>query len=209
MSCPGGFSVLLHYYWESSWFTWPISYRRRRIIKNVIKNGIIIGEETVGEATSWEDDYMDTIYHEELTHATLDGWHEHCDRTSICIRTSEDYPQFVNYFTVDPSTRARCFPSGGTPSPTPLNGKSSPPPKRKKEMCCPCDVIATMIERSMAEKARQSELIKNHIDQRFIEALKNINQQLGAIQIDLDLDPVIQEIRQVRTDLWNGVGGKD
>jgi hypothetical protein len=88
-------------------------------------------------------------------------------------------------------------------------GKSSPPPKRKKEMCCPCDVIATMIERNMAEKARQSELIKNHIDQRFLEALKNINQQLGAIQIDLDLDPVIQEIRQVRTDLWNGVGGKD
>jgi len=88
-------------------------------------------------------------------------------------------------------------------------GKSSPPPKREKEMCCPCDVIATMIERNMAEKARQSELMKNHIDQRFIEALKNINQQLGAIQVDLDLDPVIQEIRQVRTDLWNGVGGKD
>jgi len=188
--------------WEGEWEAEPIAYRQRNITRNVIQNGRIVRVEVIGRVLSWESDYVNTLDPEQTIHGSLSSFYQDCVDYWECGGE-------VEYFTVDPSTRARCFPSGGTPSPTSLNGRSSPPPKRKKEMCCPCDVIATMIERSMAEKARQSELIKNHIDQRFIEALKNINQQLGAIQIDLDLDPVIQEIRQARTDLWNGVGGKD
>jgi len=193
MSCPNGFSVTLHNYYEGTWRAYGIAYKQRRIIG------------TGGTVLSWEEDYFSELDEEQIF-TSLDAWHDNCYTYSECNKNTEDNP---DYFTVSPSVRANCFsqaPSSSTPL---INGRSSPPPKRKKEMCCPCDVIATMIERNMAEKARQSELIKNHIDQRFLEALKNINQQLGAIQIDLDLDPVIQEIRQVRTDLWNGVGGKD
>jgi len=86
-------------------------------------------------------------------------------------------------------------------------GKSSPPPKRKKEMCCPCDVIATMFERKMAEKARQSESVKDHIDQRTIEQLKTINKMLQGMTIDLDLQPVIDRLNEVEANLWNGLGG--
>jgi len=207
MSCPDGFSVHLYYIWEGKWDREPISHRQRNIIKDEIRNGKIV-EVVTGRVLSWESDFIDTVYSDGV-YGSLEEWHENCITHSNCNGNNEDEPERSDYFTVDPFTQARCFPSGGSPSPTPSNGKSSPPPKKKKEMCCPCDVIATMFERNMAEKARQSELVKNHIDQRFIEALKNINQQLGAIQIDLDLDPVIQEIRQVRTDLWNGVGGKD
>lgn len=207
MSCPNGFSVWIHSIWEDQWDSEEISYRHRNIIENVIQNGSMVVV-VIGRVLSWESDYTDTVSSDGI-YKSLGEWHENCSTHSNCNGTNEDEPERSDYFTVGPSTRARCFPSGGSPSPTPSNGKSSPPPKMKKEMCCPCDVIATMFERNMAEKARQSELMKNHIDQRFIEALKNINQQLGAIEIDLDLDPVIKEIRQVRTDLWNGVGGKN
>lgn len=71
-------------------------------------------------------------------------------------------------------------------------------------MCCPCDVIATMIERSMVEKARQSESVKDHIDRRTIEQLKSINKMLQGMTIDLDLQPVIDRLNEVEANLWNG-----
>ncbi|MEG4287004.1 hypothetical protein QUB68_28260 [Microcoleus sp. A006_D1] len=201
MSCDN-ISVTLHYNWEGEWDTEPIAYRRRNIVDYVFVNGRNT-KVVVGSVISWESGFENEIDDTATIFSTLAEWHEYCTEHSIC-----NGPNF-DYFTVDPGTRSRCFSATPPAQSAPfLSGASSPPPKRKKEMCCPCDVIATMIERSMAEKARQSEIIKDHIDQRFIEALKNINKQLGAIDIDLDLDPVIKEIRQVRTDLWNGLGGQ-
>ncbi len=109
-----------------------------------------------------------------------------------------------SFFTVDSSTRSRCFSPPPSPSPSPsLGGNASPPPPPgKQDMCgCDCNTIATIIEERLAS---QNKPIKDHIDQRTIEQLKAINKMLQGMAIDLDLQPVIDRLNELEANLWNG-----
>ena len=59
----------------------------------------------------------------------------------------------------------------------------------------------------MAEKQRLLDAIKEHIDSRAIEQLKHINKMLQDIDMGLDLQPVIDEVKRVEKNLWNGING--
>jgi hypothetical protein len=59
----------------------------------------------------------------------------------------------------------------------------------------------------MAEKQRLLDAIKEHIDSRAIEQLEHINKMLQDMSIDVDLQPVIDVIKQAEKNLWNGING--
>ncbi|MCC3503029.1 MULTISPECIES: hypothetical protein [unclassified Microcoleus] len=59
----------------------------------------------------------------------------------------------------------------------------------------------------MAEKQRLLDAIKGHIDSRAVEQLQHINKMLQDIDMDLDLQPVIDEVKRVEKNLWNGING--
>lgn len=81
-------------------------------------------------------------------------------------------------------------------------GTAAPPPPPGKNMCgCDCNTIATIIEERLAGQNKQ---VKDHVDQRTIEQLKSINKMLQGMTIDLDLQPVIDRLNEVETNLWNG-----
>lgn len=114
-----------------------------------------------------------------------------------------------SFFTVDSATRSRCFSPPPLPSPSPsLGGNAAPPPPPGKNMCgCDCNTIASIIAEHMAEKQRLLDAIREHIDSRAIEQLQHINKMLQDIDMDLDLQPVIDEIKRVEKNLWNGING--
>lgn len=91
---------------------------------------------------------------------------------------------------------------------TPFLGTASPPPPPPRNMCgCDCNTIASIIAEQMAEKQRLLDAIKEHIDTRTLEQLSHINKMLQGIDMDLDLQPIIDEIKRAEANLWNGISG--
>jgi hypothetical protein len=89
-----------------------------------------------------------------------------------------------------------------------LTGDASPPPPPPKNMCgCDCNTVASIMAEYMAEKQRLLDAIKSHVDMRTLEQLKYINKMLQDIDINLDLQPVIDELKRVEANLWNGING--
>lgn len=89
-----------------------------------------------------------------------------------------------------------------------LSGDASPPPPPPKNMCgCDCNTIASIIAEQMVEKQKLLDAIKDHIDMRTIEQLRHTNTMLQGIDIDLDIQPVIDELKRVEKNLWNGING--
>lgn len=87
-------------------------------------------------------------------------------------------------------------------------GTASPPPPSPRNMCgCDCNTIASIIAEQMAEKQRLLDAIKEHVDVRTLEQLNHINKMLQDIDMDLDLQPVIDEIKRAEANLWNGISG--
>lgn len=87
-------------------------------------------------------------------------------------------------------------------------GTASPPPPLPRNMCgCDCNTIASIIAEQMVEKQRLLDALKEHIDSRTVEQLKYINEMLQAVEMDLDLQPVIDEIKRAEANLWNGING--
>ncbi len=87
-------------------------------------------------------------------------------------------------------------------------GTASPPPPPLRKMCgCDCNTIASIIAEQMAEKQRLLDAIKEHIDSRAIEQLEKINEMLQSMELDVDLQPVIDEIKRAEANLWNGING--
>lgn len=104
----------------------------------------------------------------------------------------------------------RCAPLVFSPrSPSLLfPGNASPPPPPPRKMCgCDCNTIASIIAEHMAEKQRLLDAIKQHIDSRAIEQLEHINKMLQDMEMNVDLQPVIDELKRVERTLWNGVSG--
>ncbi|WP_293335927.1 hypothetical protein [Microcoleus sp. CAWBG58] len=102
---------------------------------------------------------------------------------------------------------------GGTrPPPTPIPfffpGNASPPPPPHRKMCgCDCNTIASIIAEQMAEKQRLLDAIKQHIDSRAVEQLELVNKMLQDMEMNVDLQPVIDELKRVEQTLWNGISG--
>jgi hypothetical protein len=200
-SCANGFSVVLHYWWEGQFSRQGIDYRKRPIVDYVFTNNRLT-RIPKGEVISWESTYVDELVSGETIYGSLAAWHQHCQDSSICSNR--------DYFTVDPATRSRCFsPSAPTPPPSLiLRGTASPPPPPPRKMCgCDCNTIASIIAEHMAEKQRLLDAIKEHIDSRAVEQLQHINKMLQDIDMDLDLQPVIDEVKRVEKNLWNGING--
>lgn len=200
-NCANGFSVTLHYWWEGQFNSQGIDYRKRPIVDYVFINNRLT-RVPKGEVISWESTYVDELTSGETIYGSLGGWHQYCKESSgICSNR--------DYFTVDPATRSRCF-SPSVPPPPPsliLRGTASPPPPRRKMCGCDCNTIASIIAEHMAEKQRLLDAIKEHVDTRAIEQLKHINKMLQDIDMDLDLQPVIDEVKRVEKNLWNGING--
>jgi hypothetical protein len=99
-------------------------------------------------------------------------------------------------------------PDLSTFSPVAFEGLASPPPPppdKKNMSCCPdYNLIATIVEDKLTN---QNQSIKNHVDQRTLEGLKAVNKMLQEMKIDLNLQPVIDRINEVETNLWNGPTG--
>lgn len=88
------------------------------------------------------------------------------------------------------------------------SGTASPPPPPPRKMCgCDCNTIASIIAEQMVEKQRLLDALKEHVDIRSVEQLEYINKMLQDIDMSINLQPVIDEVRQVRTDLWDGNNG--
>lgn len=88
-----------------------------------------------------------------------------------------------------------------------FSGGNAPPPPDKRENCmncgCDCNDIATMIQRQLAEQAALFEGLKDHIDRRVKEEVTIHGKQLEAM--NLDLQPMMDRINQVESNLWNGI----
>lgn len=200
--CPNGFFVLLHYWWEGQWHSHPLSYRPRNLVDS-FWNGSRVVSNIVGRASCWESDFVSEIEDVKFgVFSTLAEWHENCKETWECSDS--------NYFTIDPNTRSRCFsPAGPTIPLSPiLRGTASLPPPPPRKMCgCDCNTIASIIAEHMAEKQRLLDAIKEHVDMRTLEQLKHTNEMLQSIDMDLDLQPVIDEMKRVEANLWNGISG--
>ena len=155
----------------------------------------------MGEATSWDSGHVSELIFGNAIHGSLGAWHGDCRKTSICSH--------IDYFTIDPATRSRCFSGTSTPPLSPiLRGTASPPPPSPRNMCgCDCNTIASIIAEQMAEKQRLLDAIKEHVDVRTLEQLNHINKMLQDIDMDLDLQPVIDEIKRAEANLWNGISG--
>lgn len=200
-NCANGFSVTLHYWWEGQFNSQGIDYRKRPIADYVLKNNQVV-RIPKGEVISWESTYVNELIYGETIYSSLAAWHQYCQSSSICSN--------IDYFTIDPGTRSRCF-SLSAPPPPPsliLRGTASPPPPPPRKMCgCDCNTIASIIAEHMAEKQRLLDAIRDHVDMRAIEQLKHINKMLQDIDMDLDLQPVIDEIKRAEKNLWNGISG--
>ncbi len=199
--CSGGLYVLLHNFFETNWDD-PyvtgiavVSFKSRGIIDE------FTGELTGQTVTCWDWDEIDEIHAEEAK-STLSDWHEYQDATW------EITP--LDYYTIPDDTRAKCFSATPPPAPSPSPtyfGTASPPPPRRKMCGCDCNTIASIIAEHMAEKQRLLDAIKGHVDTRAVEQLKHINKMLQDIDMDLDLQPVIDEVKRVEKNLWNGING--
>ena len=91
-----------------------------------------------------------------------------------------------------------------------FGGGSPPLPRRKKECdcmnCgCSCNDIATMLARQLAESNRQIESLKDFVLKTATEQVEINQKQLQAISIDLDLQPVVNRLNEVESNLWNGI----
>jgi hypothetical protein len=83
-------------------------------------------------------------------------------------------------------------------------GNAPPPNKREKDcMCCDCNDIATMIQRQLMEQAALVEGLKDHIDRRVREEITAHGKQLEAMS--LDLQPMMDRMNQMESNLWNGI----
>ncbi|WP_341738728.1 hypothetical protein [Microcoleus sp. CAWBG640] len=93
-----------------------------------------------------------------------------------------------------------------------LPDSGSPPPPPPRKMCgCDCNMIATIVSERVneltAQKQKQFDAIRDHIDVRAIEQLQQINKMLQGVEIDADLQPIIDEIKRAEANLWNGING--
>ncbi len=130
----GNLCVTLHNFDETNWEnpyvtgTEGICFRPRRVINPAtnIPTGEII--------TGWDSEYVNEIYYVEDVKYSLSAWDEYFKIYSI--GTSLDY------YTVPPETRTRCFPE--SPPPTPSSPAipysppipNPPPTKKKMDDCC-------------------------------------------------------------------------
>lgn len=198
--------VTLHNHFESDYEnpyvtgTEGICFKPRPVINP--DTNIPTGEMIAG----WDSEYVNEIYYTEDVKYSLSEWDESFKDNSIGTRW--------DYYEVDSDTRARCFSLFLSPSPPPpapsFPGIASPPPPppRKIKMCgCDCNTIASIIAEHMAEKQRLLDAIKEHIDSRAVEQLQHINKMLQDIDMNLDLQPVIDEIKRLEQNLWNGIDG--
>lgn len=93
-----------------------------------------------------------------------------------------------------------------------LPDSGSPPPPPPRKMCgCDCNTISTIVSERMneliAQKQKQFDAIRDHVDVRTIEQLQQINKMLQNIEINADLQPIIDEIKRAEANLWNGING--
>ncbi len=200
--CPNGFCLTWHFhdiYDGNENATHPVCYRNRAIYDVGFRpNGTVFEFLTGKMAWGWESGYVGSV--------NLDGVYG----TLLDYYKTIDYLAAVgDYFTIDHDTRSRCFSPSAPPPPPSLifRGTASPPPPRRKMCGCDCNTIASIIAEHMAEKQRLLDAIKEHIDSRAIEQLKHINKMLQDIDMDLDLQDVINEIKRVEKNLWNGING--
>lgn len=201
--CPNGFCLTWHFddpYDGTQGATHPVCYYNRPIYETRFRpNGTLFEFFTGQREWGWESGYVDRVTAGE-SYGSLSG----------CILAFRSWGGSNDYLTIDPATRSRCFsPSAPTPPPSlVLRGTASPPPPPPRKMCgCDCNTIASIIAEYMAEKQRLLDAIRDHVDTRAIEQLKHINKMLQDIDMDLDLQPVIDEVKRVEKNLWNGING--
>lgn len=201
--CPDGFCLTWNFddpYDGTRGATHPFCYERRPVYENRLRpNGTTFEFFTGAIELGWQSGFVNKVTAGE-SYATLEEYHQ----------TAREWGGSNDYFTIDPATRSRCF--SGTASTPPLSpilrGTASPPPPPPRNMCgCDCNTIASIIAEQMVEKQRLLDAIKEHVDVRTLEQLNHINKMLQDIDMDLDLQPVIDEIKRAEANLWNGISG--
>ncbi len=201
--CPDGFCLTWNFddpYDGTQGATHPFCYYNRPVYETRIRpNGTSFYFYTGAREWGWQSGYVREVTAGE-SYGTLAEYH----------KTAVEWGGSNDYFTIDPATRSRCFsPFASTPPPSPiLRGTASLPPPPPRNMCgCDCNTIASIIAEHMAEKQRLLDAIKEHVDMRTLEQLKHTNEMLQSIDMDLDLQPVIDEMKRVEANLWNGISG--
>ncbi|MEZ2321774.1 MAG: hypothetical protein ACBR15_22515 [Microcoleus sp.] len=205
--CPDGFCLTWNFddpYDGTKGATHPFCYYSRPLYDvGFNPDGTVFSFYTGASQWSWESGYVEDLYINGSIHATLSEYHKEMRK----------WGGFNDFFTIDPDTRSRCFsPLISTPSPIILSNSGSPPPPSPRKMCgCDCNTIATIVSERMneliAQKQKQFDAIRDHIDVRAIEQLRQINKMLQGVEIDADLQPIIDEIKRAEANLWNGING--
>lgn len=200
--CPNGFCLTWHYddpYDGTIGATHPFCYYNRPVYEVRLRPNRTSFEFFTGETEwGWQSGYVDKVVAGE-SYKTLAEYHQ----------TAKEWGGSNDYFTIDPTTRSQCFSPPILPPPSLiLPGTASPPPPPPRKMCgCDCNTMSSIIAEHMAEKQRLLDAIRDHVDMRAIEQLKYINKMLQDIDMTLDLQPVIDEIKRVEKNLWNGISG--
>lgn len=117
------------------------------------------------------------------------------------IQISKWFPNVGEVYLCRPSSG-----SGGRNNQNFSGGGSPPPPDNREKDCmcgCDCNDIATMIQRQLAEQSRLFESLKDHIDRRVKEEVIIHGKQLEGMTVDLQ--PMMDRINQVESNLWNGI----
>ncbi|MEG4251073.1 hypothetical protein [Microcoleus sp. Pol10D4] len=123
---------------------------------------------------------------------------------------SHTYEGFASY---RPSGDGICYANGNIEPPNSVNkpqpkylGIAAPPPPPPLDMnCCDCNTISTILAEQIIAEAKQHEATRELIDRRTIEGLREINEMLQNMQIDLNLQPIIDRLNELEANLWNGL----
>ncbi|WP_293135870.1 hypothetical protein [Microcoleus sp. bin38.metabat.b11b12b14.051] len=133
----GSLCVTLHNHFESDYEnpyvtgTEGVCFKPRPVINP--QTDIPTGE----MISSWDSEYVNEIYYPSEVKSSLFAWDEDFKENSIGTN--------LDYYTVDPATRSKCFPEAPPPSPFPLPSFSTPvpnlPPTKKMDADC-CKILA-------------------------------------------------------------------
>ncbi|MEZ2250219.1 hypothetical protein [Microcoleus sp.] len=143
--------VILHNYFETNWEDPYVTGTEGICLKARPLKDPVTDTWTGEMITSWESEFVHEIYYAEDAKYSLTEWNEEFDRHSI--GTSLDY------YTVPPETRTRCFPESPPPTPSSPTVPYSPPipnpPPTKKKMNDCCEITKALQLETLRMLGRQ------------------------------------------------------
>ena len=122
----GTLCVTLHNHFDSNYENPYVTGTESICLKPRRVRSSVTGKLTNQTITSWESEYVDEVWDDEVK-SSLAKWDKAFKDYSIGT--------YSDYYTVSPTTRAKCFPSP-SPSPSPCPTYNPPPRKKMNNECC-------------------------------------------------------------------------